>query len=307
MKQSSQAAGVATMVLSSLLFTTSDICIKVLAEGLSPWQITAGRGLLGLALVVALTGFNPRPFLIRQWPVQLGLGAAGALGFTCFIVSIKYLPLSIAMPLAYVFPAIGAFLSPLINKEKPNRSDWLAIALALAAVICLSRGAQEDQQASFFGFAFGLIGAFFVALMTNLARRQTRTVSLRANMFYLCLGNIAICLPLVFLLDAPVVPVPRDLGRLFLVIAPASILGFILMFVAYRHLNAFRGATILMLEAALACVYGVAMLGEPLTGFMVTGGVLMMASALLISGYRLPSAGMVRGLNRLKRRNTSSS
>lgn len=66
------------------------------------------------------------------------------LGFTCLAFAIKMLPLTIYMPLCFIYPALTALLSPLINKEKPNRTEWMAMAVAFIAIIFLSQGATEQ-------------------------------------------------------------------------------------------------------------------------------------------------------------------
>jgi len=280
----SPKTGITLMMLSALAFGCSDIGIKVLGGNLSPWQITAGRGLLGVLVILALCRFQVKTLLVKQWPCQILLGLAGATGFTCFIISIKYLPLSISMPLAYVFPAIGALISPFINKEKPGSADWVAIGLALTAVICLSHGAphEEGGRTVAVGMVFGLVGAFFVALMTNLARRQTQTVLLNVNLFYLFLANFAVGLPLALFFDGAALPPAADLAKLFFFIAPAAIIAFGLMFVAYRHISAHRGGIILTLEAASATVYGLVVLGEPMTFSVILGGLLILLSGVII-------------------------
>ena len=279
----SPKTGIFFMTLSALCFSCSDIGIKVLGGNLSPWQITTGRGLLGVLVIAVLCRFNLKMFLVRQWPCQMLLGLTGAFGFTCFIISIKYLPLSIALPLSYVFPAIGAMISPLINKERPGRADWIAIALALMAVICLSQGAPSEDGGNFpIGVTFSLIGAFFVALMTNLARRQTQTVLLNVNLFYVFLSNFLVGFPLILFFGGPIVPPAPDLAKLFLVIAPAAIIAFGLMFVAYRHISAHRGGIILTLEAASATIYGLVVLNEPMTFPVVLGGLLILSSGVII-------------------------
>lgn len=280
----SARSGILIMVLSSFCFCCSDIGIKVLTGNLSACQVVVGRGLVGIVVSLIAIRFNLRSLLVNQWPIQLLLGVSSALGFLFFILSIKYLPLSLSMPLAYCYPTVAALLSPLINKENPSRGDWLAIALATGGVICFSRnsaGGESEQLA--LGLAFGLIGAFFIGLMSTLARRQTRTAPVKVGLFYLCFCNFAVCLPLVLLLDNPVVPAAADLAPLLFFIAPFSILGFGLMFAAYRRLSAPRGGIILMLEAAVASLYGLVMLGEPFTFSLLLGAILMLGSAIIIS------------------------
>lgn len=281
----STRTGLILMISTAVCFGFSDIGVKVLGENLSPWQITGGRGVLGLTAALVAARFNYRIFMVKQWPWHLLLGLSGTLGFLFFILSLKYLPLSIALPLGYVYPAVGALLSPLINREKPGREDWIAIALALGAVVCLSHGGATAPTAGAdvpLGLAYGLIGAFFVGLMTNLARRQTRTSLLVVNLFYVYLTNLTVCLPLVLLLDTPILPAAPDLARLFFFIAPISILGYGLMLMAYRYLNAHRGGIVMTLEAATAAAYGVIVLDEPLSISIILGGVFMVLSGAAI-------------------------
>ncbi len=274
--------GLIIMTLAAISFSCTDIGIKVLGENLSPWKIGAARGLAGMMVAVAMAKFRFRAFLVPQWRRQFMLGGACALGFTCLIISLKMLPLSVAMPVSYIFPSLGALMSPFINNEKPSRADWVAIGLAFAAVICFSRGGAVDQAESrSVGLAVGLVGAFFVGLMTNLARRS-RAMPLSVNIFYLYLANFALCFPLVLILDSHIIPASVDLAKLFLFIIPTSIAGFGLMFLGYRYMSAHRGGIILTLEVAVATVFGLTVLDEPVTVFVVMGGLLILASAVII-------------------------
>lgn len=282
--RNSSRPGIFLMLLSALGFSCSDIGIKVLGENLSVWQMVSGRGLLGIAIILIIIRFKFSYLLVNQWRVQLILGFTSAFGFIFFILSIKYLPLSISMPLSYFYPALAAIMSPLINNEKPSREDWLAIAFGLGGVICFSQSSSGNEgQRLLVGIGSGLIGALFIALMVNLARRQTRSVPLTVNLFYLYLANTATCLPLLLFFDDPIIPAKADLARLFLFIAPISIISFGLMFVAFRYISAYRGGAILMLEGAVAALYGLVILNEPLSVFIVLGSLLMLGSAAIIA------------------------
>lgn len=275
--------GILIMALAAVCFSCSDIGIKVLGGNLSPWQIAAGRGFFGMLVILIAIRFRVRGLIVKQWPCQMFLGTAGAFGFTFFIFSIKYLPLSIAMPLGYIYPAIGALISPFINQEKPGRDDWVAIGLAMTAVICLSQGASSQVGENFLpGLVFGLLGAFFVGLMINLARRQTQTVILSVNLFYLYFSNFLVGLIMSLVFDDQLVPPMPDLAKLFLFIAPMAIIGFSLMFVAYRYISAHRGGIVMTLEAAAATLYGLFILHEPVTLPVVLGGVLILLSGVVI-------------------------
>lgn len=273
--------GLMIMTLSAISFSASDISIKVLGGNLSSWQIVAARGLMGMVFAVFLARFNFKALWVSQWTCQLLMGAACGLGFTCFVVSVKLLPLSIAIPVFYIFPAFGALLAPVINKESPDRSDWTAIFLAFTSVVFLSRGVSGQAGNSFTGVVIALIGAFFVGLMSNLARRQSH-VPLCANVFFVYLVNFAIGFPLALIYDNPILPAWPDLLKLFGFIIPFSMAGFSFMFLAYRYISAHRGGLVLTLEAVIAAAYGLLFLGEPLTFNVALGGLLMLASAIII-------------------------
>lgn len=273
--------GALFLVLAAVAFTCSNVGVKVAGENISPWQICTGRGLVGMAFALVILHFNWRALLDKHWLWQLLLGVTSGLGFTSFIISIKLLPLSIAMPLTFVFPAVAALLSPLINKEKPTVEDWVAIAVAFGAVVFLSLGAMREEAGSLLGMLMGLMCAFWMGAMTNLARRQSK-VSLGVNVFYLFLGNFIVSLPLMIIFDSPVIPAPLDLVRLFVFIIPLTLAGFSLMFIGFRYYSAHRGSVILTIEMPLATLYGLIILKEPLTIFVVVGSIMMLASTVIL-------------------------
>ena len=275
--------GIMLMLFSAASFACGDVGVKVLGGNLSPWQMAGGRALLGLAVVLALVRFKVKIFLIPEWPWHCVLGLSSALGLICTIFTLKTLPLSIAMPIMYLYPALGALLSPLINREKPSPGDLAAIGLAFLAVILLTQGLGENSGAQWTGVAWGLGSAFFIALMANLTRRQAKTRAVPILLFYLFLANLAICLPLALLTDRPVIPAAPDLAGLMLFIAPMLVLGLFLMFQGYKHITAHRGGVIQTLEVVFVSFYGLVFLGEALTGYVIAGGGLMLASAVIIT------------------------
>lgn len=60
--------GILFMALSAFSFSCGDIVIKVLGENLSPWQISASRGLGGVLVALAIIRFNYRQLLVPIGP-----------------------------------------------------------------------------------------------------------------------------------------------------------------------------------------------------------------------------------------------
>ena len=275
--------GMTLMILAALSFACGDVGVKVLGQNLSPWQIAGGRALLGLVITLFMARFRLRGFIITDWPWQILLGLSSTLGLICTIMTLKLLPLSVAFPLLYLYPALGALMSPLINREKPSGSDWLAIALAFGGVILLAHGVASQKTAGWAGVGWALGSAFFVGLFINLTRRQAKSHPLRVILFYLCLVNVLICLPATVCFDQPVIPAGADLMKLFFFIAPTLLAGIFLLSVGYKYINAHRGGVIQTLEVVFGSLYGVLFLSEPLTLLVMVGSGLMMASALTIA------------------------
>jgi len=276
--------GLILMLLSALAYGAGDILVKVVGEGLSPWQMTVGRAFLGLLAALGWARFRLRDFLIPDWSWQVAIGVASSLGFISMMFTIKLLPLSVALPLIYLYPALGALMSPLINRESPSGSDWAAIIVALAGVIFLAHGtAADDSAASWAGLAWGFSSTFWMALMVNLTRRQAKARPTRVILFYLFAVNLLVSLPVVLMTDRPVVPAGADLGILLGLIAPSGVAAILFMSVGYRHINAHRGGVIMTFEAVAASLFGLIFLGEPLTIFVAAGSLMLIGSAVIIA------------------------
>lgn len=278
--------GLVMMVLSALAYGTSDVGVKALGENLSPWQTASGRALMGLAVALIMGRMNVRSLLIPDWPWQAAIGLSSGLGFISMLFAIKLLPISVALPMIYLYPALAAMISPAVNREKPTTFDWLAIAVAITGVMLLGYGAIGDESAggtSWAGMAWGLASAFWMALMINLTRRQAKARPTYIILFYLFAVNLLICLPVMLWMGGPYMPPPKDAASLFLFIAPVSILALLVMAVAYKYLSAHHGGVILTLEAVFSALFGIIFLKEPLPVSVALGGLMMIASSVMVS------------------------
>lgn len=227
-----------------------------------------------------------RSLLISDWPWQVAVGVSSTLGFICLLSAIISLPISVAMPLIYTYPALGALMAPIINREKPTAVDWLAISIAVVGVILLAYGATDPDApggASWTGVAWGLAGAFWIGLMINLTRRQAKARATHVILFYLFAVNLTICLPVMLAVDGFYFPAFDAAATLYLLIAPANVLALLLMSKAYCYIYAYHGGVILTLEAVFAAFFGIIFLKEPLLVWAVMGGLLMITSSVMIS------------------------
>lgn len=276
------------MLLAAVCFAGGDVGVKFLGERLSPWQMSAGRAILGLLVALTLARFRVRDFLVSEWPWQVLLGLSSTLGMVCLMFAFQTLPLSVALPVFYLYPAMGALLSPLLNREKPSPADWLAIGLAFAAVICLTWHGGGEAGIDGTGVAWGFGAAFFVALLVNLTRRQAQKLSTAVSLVYLYAVNLVVCVPITLMYDRPAMPAGDDLIRLLLFLAAPMVIGTVFMVEGYKYISAHRGGVILTLEVVCGSLYGLMFLGEDPSLGVILGGGLMLASALVIATAKAP-------------------
>jgi drug/metabolite transporter (DMT)-like permease len=98
---------------------------------------------------IAATGDTGRPREIphrpegrqlSEWTLGLALGLANTLQLVCHLEALRVLPAVVVFPVSASLGIVfNAAASVLLWKEHPRRSGWLGIALAIVAVILLSR------------------------------------------------------------------------------------------------------------------------------------------------------------------------
>ena len=278
------ALGLIIMFCSTILVSTGTIGIKSLQGAANSWQLVSIRGLWGIAVALILARFRFSDFKVNALGWLLALGASSTLAITCLVKAVTILPLSVAMPIFYLYPAMGAIISPILNKEKAGPLDWLAIVLGFVGTFVLVRGVILGAGYSLPGLLLAFGAAFGVAMMANLARHQRyRGYPAHVLIFYTYLVNFLICLPVLLISSggANILPPAAALWPLNTWVIPAMIFGLLLMYQAYRYLTAFQGSLVLSCELAFVVLYGFFVLHEEITKYKLVG-ILFLALSVLI-------------------------
>lgn len=275
--------GMAIMISAAAAFAVGDIGLKVYSRDLTVWQIAFGRAVVGLTGTIILAGYFGKNILgaNRGWLVVLGVLSTSI--FLGLATAMKYLPLSVAMALFYLYPAFGALFSPLINKENPSNQDWLAVAVAIAGAFIITRGLPMNHAVSL-GLIFVVVAAAGLGVLINLIRMQIKNNPPYVLYFYVCLASLAISLPMIFFVQsAPVILEGRAIFGLFVWIAPWVLVGQLLTGQGYKYLPVAKGAVLQTLELVFAGLYGVLALSEELSPLMLGGGLMIFLSAVIIA------------------------
>jgi drug/metabolite transporter (DMT)-like permease len=275
----------------------------VLATGLSSPRLTEVRSTgAALALGAALAVWSPRRLRIRRSEV-LFLLAFGILGLALvqwlYFLAIHRLEIGIALLIQYLAPVLIALWARFVAHEPVRKRIWAALVLALGGlslVVDLWNGFSLDAL----GTAAALGAAVAFALYILLAEHA---IGPRDPVSLLCLGFAVAAVfwavvqpwwsfPARLIddrtrLDGALLATTMPVWLLMLiVIVVGTIVPFLLLVGALRHISATRVGVTAMFEPVAGALVAYAWLGESLSALQLTGGAIVLSGILLAQTAR---------------------
>ncbi len=186
LKMSSINLAILLLVLGNLMASLSDVAVKVLEGGVSPFQYIFIRQLVSLVLIF--------PFWIRQSREKrqisnIKITAIRAhivlIGSGCMVVSITYLSLATANAIFYTAPLLMIPLSMLLLKEKPSTKKVIQTLIGFVGVLIILRPSQFHWAA-----IFALGTAITLALFNILIRRIPNEQSVITTLLWTTLFSL---------------------------------------------------------------------------------------------------------------------
>ncbi len=298
------ALGYAMVISAALLFALNGTVSKVvLQSGISSLELTQVRAtgaFLGFALVLAFTRRESLRLTRRELPYLVVFGIAGvALVQWLYFVSIGRLPIGIALLLEYLGPILIALWAWAVFKEPIRRRLWLALVLAvvgLSLVVEFWSGLSLDGLGVTAALCAAVAYAVYV-LMAEHAVRWRDPASLTAYGFLFAALFWAVVHPIWRFpgerLDDSVsllghlerFSLPVWLLMLYVVVA-GTMITFLLVAAALRHISATRVGIIAMLEPVAASVVAFLWLGESFGTAQLIGGAIVLAAILIAQTSR---------------------
>jgi drug/metabolite transporter (DMT)-like permease len=289
---------------AALLFALNGTVSKVvLSSGIGSLELTQVRATGALVGFVALLALVARPSLRvtrRELPFLVLFGIAGvAMVQWLYFVSIARLPIGAALLIQYLAPILIALWAWAVLHERVRRRIWAALVLALAGlslVVEVWSGISLDGL----GIAAALAAAVAYAVYVLMAEQA---VGRREPASLLCygFGFAALFWALVQpLWRFPAARLDDDvslLGRLadhsapvwsllLFVVVVGTMVTFLLVTAALRHISATRVAIIAMLEPVAAALVAYAWLGESFGAQQLAGGAIVLAGIVLAQTAR---------------------
>ena len=212
------------------------------------------------------------------------MGLFGVAGFYLFyFYTVQESTIGTAAILLYSFPAMVAILARIFLGESLTPPKILALVLVVGGIFLVA-GAYNpvNLEVSPFVLATGLLAALCFGLYPIFGKPVTGRLDPSTILTYaLGFGALVLFVTAIPTLDTLVGLPPGYYALLFSMALAHTALGYALYTFGIRRLEAGQAAMIATMEAVVAMVLGVVLLGEALTFLKILGGLLVLSGAVL--------------------------
>ncbi|MDA0149514.1 DMT family transporter [Vibrio sp. LaRot3] len=185
---SAVTVGVILLVLGNLSASLSDVAVKLLHGGISPYQYIFVRQLLSVALITPIWLHQSKqqrtltaPYLTATRSLLIIIGSG------CLMVAITHLPLATANAIIYAAPLIMLPLSVWLLKEVPPIGKVIGTVIGFCGVLIVLRPSHFHWAA-----LFALGTATTLALFNILARKIPQQQPVVTTLFWTSLLSIPV-------------------------------------------------------------------------------------------------------------------
>ena len=272
------AKGPAVMMVSALLFAVLGFLIKIMGPHFRVWDIAVYRFGGSAVLLWIIFGWRENLFRSPNPKLLLMRGVVGSIAFIAVIYAIRSIPLSTAMVIFYSFPAFAAAFSPFFFGDRISKTEITCIMIALFGVSVLFNFSLEGAG---LGQVMALIGAVFAALTVTFIKQLRENHGSVIIYFHLCLVGAAVSL--VPFAAEPHLPHTTLDWLLIAGMIAISVLAQLLMHHGFRYCRSWEGGLLMTSELIYASIFGIIFLSEPATWRFWVGGIMIIASAVILN------------------------
>lgn len=270
--------GVIWMLITGLLFVAVTATVKHIGKDVPPAEAAFLRYLLGsvflLPMLRALLKANlqRRQFILFGWR-----GVVHSLGVMLWFFAMTKIPIADVTAMNYLSPIYVAIGAALFLGEKLAFRRILAIIAALiGALIILRPGFREIST----GHMAMLVAAVLFAVSYLIAKRMADEVN---PLVVVAMLSITVTIGLApFAYAQWVTPTWMQVGWLFLVAVFATT-GHLTMTLAFRAAPLTVTQPVSFLQLVWAVILGAVVFNEPLDGWVILGGVVILLSISFIT------------------------
>jgi drug/metabolite transporter (DMT)-like permease len=292
LRHRSAARGYALAILAASLWALNgSFSIYLLDDGIEPTHLSELRSAGSFLILLAVLATTNRGLLrVRRddVPRLAWLGIAGlALVHTAYFAAIDRLGVGPALTLEYLAPLLVLLWLRVFHGRRMQPSLYGALALSVAGCFFVVR-AYDPESIDGHGVAFGLLAAVAFAIYITAAERAGHRYQAATTLLW-AFGFATLFWSIVqpwwdFPFDR--LDTPRNLLLGFAVILVGTLVPFLLMVTALRHIPAPRAAIVATLEPALGAAFEWLIHGTSLTPVQIAGGVAVLLAVVWVQSQR---------------------
>ena len=288
------APGLAFATLGAIAFSGKAILAKLMYRyGVDAVQVIFWRMLLALPLFLALVWWASRgkpAFSARDWRAIAGLGFCGYyLASLLDFMGLQYISAGLERLILYLNPTLVLLLSVLLLGKRITPRQGVAMAIGYAGVAVVF-GQELRYEGANVALGAALVFASAISYAVYLVYSGELVQRLGAMRLTGAASSVACVLAIaqLFVLRAPsAAVVPEPVLWLSLLNATLCTVAPVLMvMMAIERIGAPLAAQAGMVGPLSTVLLGVWLLGEPFTGWLVVGTVLVLTGVWLLAKWR---------------------
>jgi len=270
--------GIFWMLVTGLCFVAVTATVKMVGDTVPSSQSGFLRYALGLVFLIPMWPAVRRAHVDRALAgLFFARGVAHAIAVSLWFFAMTRIPISDVTALNYLNPVYVIILAVVFLGERLGRYRIAAVAVAFAGTFVIIRPGFREIDT---GHLVMLVAAVAMAGSYFLAKLLSQRVAAEVVVFYLSLIVPVLLAPLAWVVWVPVGWV--DLGWLLLCAFFATI-GHYTMTLAFRAAPLAVTQPVMFLQLIWATLLGVFVFSEPVDGFVVLGGTMIIAAISFIT------------------------
>ena len=256
--------------------------------GLGPIQVIALQSWIASILLLIYAVFFKRAIFrvtLRTLGILVLQGLVGALGTSLlYAYSLKYLPVSVAILLLYLYPALVLAVGVVIWHKRVGRQELVAFLLTLAGTTLASGIFSGVHGVAFVGIVLGFSAAMAYAAFNILGEIALAKVS---PLVAMCFTQWVCAIALLIIMKGDILSIPWQNAQTWkiglLLATVASIIPFYMILVGIERLGADQAAILSTFELPMTFIMAAVFLNEFPTRDQWIGGGLVMGGILLLN------------------------
>lgn len=281
--------GVGAVLIAGTGYALMSILVKGAYQiGLNPIQVIALQSWLASILLFIYAVFFKREIFrvkLRTLRLLVVQGVVGALGTSLlYAYALKFLPVSVAILLLYLYPALVLAAGVMIWHKRVGRQEMTAFLLTLAGTTLASGIFSGVSEVAWIGIVLGLASAMACAVLNIVGELVLTKVS---PLVAMCYTQWICAIGLLIVLKGDIMSIPWQNAQTWetglLLATVASIIPFYMIFVGIERLGADQAAILSTFELPMTFIMAAIFLNEFPTVYQWIGGGLVMGGILLLN------------------------